>query len=118
MTSTVISTVLPLPFEPTRPIIGLFESAKSDGSAVWHSGQARRFVLPPHSGQYAGPLTFSGGSNVGYVSRVLLVSFSRASSVSFLHSVLPRPRHWNHRREGSIRRKQNGQTVVVATMTP
>src|SRR5271165_6317379 len=93
LTSTVISTVLPLFFAPTRPIIGLLDSAKSDGKAVWHSGQARRFVRPPQVGHLAGPLTPSGGGNEQYVSRVDLVRFSRTLSTSFLHSAEPRPRH-------------------------
>src|SRR5215472_19005958 len=118
LTRTVISTVLPLPFAPTRPTIGLLDSAKSDGSAVWHSGQARKFVLPPHFGHLAGPVTPSGGGKAGYVSNPDLVSSSRALSTSFVHSAEPRPRHWYHRRETSIRWKQNGQTAFEATMSP
>src|SRR5271165_4370132 len=118
LTSTVISTVLPLFFAPTRPIIGLLDSAKSDGRAVWHSGQARRFVRPPQVGHLAGPVTPIADGNEEYVSSVDLVSSSRALSVPFLHSADPRPRHWYHRRETSIRWKQNGQTAVEATTSP
>src|ERR1039458_10538980 len=97
-TRTIISTVLPLPFDPTRPIVGFFEPTKSSGSAVWQSGQARRFASPPHSGQMAtgptratGPPRPFGGMKVLNVLAWFPVSLILASSVSLTHGALPRP---------------------------
>ena len=118
LTRTVISTVLPLPFDPTRPIIGFLEPTKSIGSAVWHFGQARRLASPPHFGQMAdGPRPCSG-KNVQNVASGFPVSFSRSGSGALSQGLFPRPAHWYARREESILWKQNGHAVMVAITSP
>ncbi len=92
-TRTVISTVLPLPLAPTRPIIGLLESTKSIGSAVWHIGQARRLAGTAAGRGRSPGRTGQGRLKVGKVSSALPVNLILTSSSSFLHSMLPRPAH-------------------------
>src|SRR5262249_1489410 len=126
LTRTVISTVLPLPFDPTRPIIGFLEPTKSIGSAVWHLGQARRLAMPPHFGQGAEepfPWMTAGrrpgsGRTGRNVATGFPVSFFRSGSGARSQGLFPRPEHWYARREESILWKQNGHAVIVATTSP
>ena len=117
---------MPLPFDPTRPIIGFLEPTKSIGSAVWHFGQARRLASPPHFGQMAdGPRPWmadgprpGSGTNVQNVASGFPVSFSRSGSGALSQGLFPRPEHWYARREESILWKQNGHAVMVAITSP